>query len=65
MKCNSCGATLGKGATFCSKCGAKVEESQKLGLKVNKDQIKDLASAITKKGGEVIKNPAWPFRKRL
>ena len=55
MKCNSCGATLGFGATFCSKCGTKVEESQKVGLKINKDQIKELSSALTKKGGEVIK----------
>jgi hypothetical protein len=46
---------LGLGATFCSKCGAKVEDSQKVGLKINKDQIKELSSSFTKKGGEVLK----------
>ncbi|MBR1641726.1 MAG: zinc ribbon domain-containing protein [Butyrivibrio sp.] len=55
MKCNSCGATLGLGATFCSKCGAKVEETSKVGLKLNKDQIKEFSSTFTKKSGEVLK----------
>lgn len=55
MKCQSCGATLGFGATFCSKCGAKVEESQKVGIKINTDQLKELSSTLTKKSGEVLK----------
>lgn len=55
MKCKSCGANLGFGATFCSKCGTKVEETEKPGLKINKDQLKELSSNFTKKSGEVIK----------
>jgi hypothetical protein len=50
MKCKSCGATLGFGATFCSKCGAKAEESPKAGIKINTNQFKDVA----KKGGAFL-----------
>ena len=55
MKCKSCGATLGFGATFCSKCGTKVEENQKGGIKIDTTQLKEFSTNITKKGGEVIK----------
>ncbi|SDA62544.1 zinc-ribbon domain-containing protein [Butyrivibrio sp. INlla18] len=55
MKCKSCGATVNSGAMFCAKCGAKIDEPQKTGLKINSEQIKEFSSVLTQKGGEVIK----------
>ena len=55
MKCKSCGSIIGFGATFCSKCGAKVEESSMPSLKINKDQLKEMSSNLTKKSGEMLK----------
>ncbi len=55
MKCKSCGANLGFGVAFCPKCGTKAEETEKPGLKINKEQLKEFSSNLTKKSGEVIK----------
>lgn len=55
MKCKSCGSNLGFGVAFCPKCGAKVEESAKPGIKINADQIKEFSSNISKKGSEALK----------
>ncbi len=55
MKCQSCGALLGFGATFCPKCGMKIEETKKAGIKINTDQLREISTTITKKGGEALK----------
>lgn len=64
MKCESCGATISKGAAFCQSCGAKVVEKDK----VSKIDVGALKAGAEKAGvifkekagvaGEVIKDKA-------